>query len=77
MAARMRSHRMFCDGASSNDVRAERVRLEGLELQAHRNQSLELHRNMHRAIARTVRNRGRARETLMDPSKPTRLQLFG
>ena len=77
MAARMRSHRMFCDGASSNDVRAERVRLEGLELQAHRNQSLELHRNMHRAIARTVRARRGARETLMDASKPTRLQLFG
>lgn len=69
MASRLRSQRFLAgDGASSSDVRAERLRLESLELQR---------TNVHRAIARTVRNRRGARETLMDSSKPTRLQLFG
>lgn len=66
-AWRTRNNRFFGDGATSSDIRAERVRLESLELHPIRQQSVEVLRSLQRQLSRTAR---------MD-SKKTRLQLLG
>jgi hypothetical protein len=81
-AAHMAYRRRRDERASSIETRAERVQLESLD---HPLQSaLEGHRSMHRQLNSTLRSRRDApetlmgaRETLMDSSKPTSLQLFG